>query len=144
MSRMAMFVAGLPSTVPIYAVNRQCASGLQAIACIAASIDRCALCLAFSSSRSHLYMHVIQLCLSISIHVSFIFLFNSSILVRFHLLQQPHPILNILLSFSSISLHSTYTILPWCSCPLHGNFSHLHQSLHISSHCTIWMYRIVP
>lgn len=29
MSRMAMLAAGLPSTVPIYAVNRQCASGVR-------------------------------------------------------------------------------------------------------------------
>ena len=40
MARMAMFEAGLPETVPVYAVNRQCASGLQAIACVAASISR--------------------------------------------------------------------------------------------------------
>ena len=40
MARMAMFEAGLPETVPVYAVNRQCASGLQAIASVAASISR--------------------------------------------------------------------------------------------------------
>ena len=40
MGRMAMFEADLPLTVPIYAVNRQCASGLQAVASIAASISR--------------------------------------------------------------------------------------------------------
>lgn len=40
MSRMAMFEAGFPDTVPVYAVNRQCASGLQSIASIAASISR--------------------------------------------------------------------------------------------------------
>ena len=40
MSRMGMFEAGLPETVPVYAVNRQCASGLQAIASVAASISR--------------------------------------------------------------------------------------------------------
>jgi acetyl-CoA acyltransferase 1 len=39
MSRMAMFEAGFPDTVPVYAVNRQCASGLQSIASIAASIS---------------------------------------------------------------------------------------------------------
>lgn len=36
--RMAMFEAGFPETVPMYAVNRQCSSGLQACANIAASI----------------------------------------------------------------------------------------------------------
>lgn len=36
--RMAMFEAGFPDKVPMYAVNRQCSSGLQACANIAASI----------------------------------------------------------------------------------------------------------
>ena len=40
MGRMAMFEADFPVTVPLYAVNRQCASGLQAVASIAASITR--------------------------------------------------------------------------------------------------------
>ena len=40
MSRMAMFEADMPVTVPVYAVNRQCASGLQAIASIADSVHR--------------------------------------------------------------------------------------------------------
>ena len=38
-ARMAMFEAGFPESVPCYAVNRQCASGLQAIANIAGSIS---------------------------------------------------------------------------------------------------------
>jgi len=37
-SRMAMFLGGLPCEVPVAAVNRQCSSGLQAVANIAASI----------------------------------------------------------------------------------------------------------
>ena len=37
-ARMAMFEAGFPESVPCYAVNRQCASGLQAIANITGSI----------------------------------------------------------------------------------------------------------
>ena len=40
MARMGMFEAGFSETVPVYAVNRQCASGLQAIASVAASITR--------------------------------------------------------------------------------------------------------
>lgn len=36
--RMAMFFAGFPDTVPVHTVNRQCSSGLQAIAAVAASI----------------------------------------------------------------------------------------------------------
>jgi len=36
--RMAMFEAGFPYKIPMYAVNRQCSSGLQACANIAASI----------------------------------------------------------------------------------------------------------
>ena len=36
--RMAMFYAGFPDTVPIQTVNRQCSSGLQAIASVAAAI----------------------------------------------------------------------------------------------------------
>lgn len=37
-ARMAMFEAGFPESVPCYAINRQCASGLQAIANIAGSV----------------------------------------------------------------------------------------------------------
>jgi len=37
-SRMAMFLAGLPKEVPVCTVNRQCSSGLQAVANIASSI----------------------------------------------------------------------------------------------------------
>jgi len=37
-SRMAQFLAGMPLEVPICTVNRQCSSGLQAVANIAASI----------------------------------------------------------------------------------------------------------
>lgn len=37
-ARMAMFVAGFPETVPLSAVNRQCSSGLQAVAHIANAI----------------------------------------------------------------------------------------------------------
>lgn len=36
--RMAMFFAGFPESVPVHTVNRQCSSGLQAIASVAASI----------------------------------------------------------------------------------------------------------
>lgn len=36
--RMAMFFAGFPETVPVHTVNRQCSSGLQAIASVAAGI----------------------------------------------------------------------------------------------------------
>lgn len=36
--RMAMFYAGFPESVPVHTVNRQCSSGLQAIAAVAASI----------------------------------------------------------------------------------------------------------
>lgn len=36
--RMAMFFAGFPETVPIHTVNRQCSSGLQAVASVAAAI----------------------------------------------------------------------------------------------------------
>jgi len=36
--RMAMFLAGFPASVPVHTVNRQCSSGLQAIAHVAASI----------------------------------------------------------------------------------------------------------
>lgn len=36
--RMAMFYAGFPTSVPIQTVNRQCSSGLQAIASVAAAI----------------------------------------------------------------------------------------------------------
>lgn len=36
--RIAMFLAGFPSSVPVYTVNRQCSSGLQAIAQVASSI----------------------------------------------------------------------------------------------------------
>merc|ERR1719254_84589 len=37
-SRMAMFLGGMPYEAPCAAVNRQCSSGLQAVANIAASI----------------------------------------------------------------------------------------------------------
>jgi acetyl-CoA acyltransferase 1 len=37
-ARMAMFLAGFPETVPITTVNRQCSSGLQAFANVAAAI----------------------------------------------------------------------------------------------------------
>jgi len=37
-SRMAGFVAGIPEDVPLVAINRQCSSGLQAVANVAASI----------------------------------------------------------------------------------------------------------
>lgn len=37
-ARMAMFTAGFPETVPIQAINRQCSSGLQAVATIANAI----------------------------------------------------------------------------------------------------------
>ncbi|KAI7840879.1 hypothetical protein COHA_005409 [Chlorella ohadii] len=36
--RIAMFLAGFPNSVPVHTVNRQCSSGLQAIAEVAASI----------------------------------------------------------------------------------------------------------
>ncbi|KAL4458860.1 hypothetical protein ABPG75_013725 [Micractinium tetrahymenae] len=36
--RIAMFLAGFPESVPVHTVNRQCSSGLQAIAQVAASI----------------------------------------------------------------------------------------------------------
>jgi acetyl-CoA acyltransferase 1 len=36
--RMASFLAGFPETVPIHTVNRQCSSGLQALAHVAANI----------------------------------------------------------------------------------------------------------
>ena len=36
--RMAMFYAGFPETVPVHTVNRQCSSGLQAIASVASAI----------------------------------------------------------------------------------------------------------
>lgn len=35
---MASFFAGIPDTVPVHTVNRQCSSGLQAIASVAAAI----------------------------------------------------------------------------------------------------------
>jgi len=37
-ARMAQLVAGFPETVPLYCVNRQCSSGLQAVANVAESI----------------------------------------------------------------------------------------------------------
>jgi len=37
-ARMAMFLAGFPDSVPITTVNRQCSSGLQAVANVAAAI----------------------------------------------------------------------------------------------------------
>ncbi|KDD73648.1 beta-ketoacyl-ACP synthase, partial [Helicosporidium sp. ATCC 50920] len=36
--RIGMFLAGFPDTVPVHTVNRQCSSGLQAIASVAAAI----------------------------------------------------------------------------------------------------------
>ena len=36
--RMAAFLAGVPASVPIHTVNRQCSSGLQAVAHVAANI----------------------------------------------------------------------------------------------------------
>jgi acetyl-CoA acyltransferase 1 len=36
--RIASFLAGIPETVPIQTVNRQCSSGLQALAIVASSI----------------------------------------------------------------------------------------------------------
>jgi len=38
-SRMAHFLADIPDSVPLFAVNRQCSSGLQAVANVAASIQ---------------------------------------------------------------------------------------------------------
>lgn len=38
-ARMAMFMAGLPDSVPVMSINRQCSSGLQACANIAAAIQ---------------------------------------------------------------------------------------------------------
>jgi len=37
--RIAQFLAGLPDTVPIHTINRQCSSGLQALAHVAANIN---------------------------------------------------------------------------------------------------------
>ncbi|KIY92728.1 acetyl-CoA acyltransferase 1 [Monoraphidium neglectum] len=37
-ARIAMFIAGIPETVPVRTVNRQCSSGLQAVADVAAAI----------------------------------------------------------------------------------------------------------
>lgn len=37
-SRIAAFMAGIPDTVPVHTVNRQCSSGLQALAHVAAGI----------------------------------------------------------------------------------------------------------
>mmetsp|Transcript_11440 Transcript_11440/g.19336 ORF Transcript_11440/g.19336 Transcript_11440/m.19336 type:complete len:422 (-) Transcript_11440:132-1397(-) len=37
-SRMAQFMAGIPDTTPLYAVNRLCSSGLQAVASVASQI----------------------------------------------------------------------------------------------------------
>lgn len=37
-ARMAALRAGLPDTVPLYSINRQCSSGLQAVANVAAAI----------------------------------------------------------------------------------------------------------
>lgn len=39
MARIAQLSADIPYTVPLHAVNRQCASGLQAIASVASSIQ---------------------------------------------------------------------------------------------------------
>jgi len=38
-SRMAQFIAGIPTEVPLNAINRQCSSGLQAVANVAAGIQ---------------------------------------------------------------------------------------------------------
>ena len=38
-ARMALFLAGLPETVPVCTTNRQCASGLQAVAAVSAAIS---------------------------------------------------------------------------------------------------------
>ena len=37
-SRMAQFLAGIPDTTPLYAIDRLCSSGLQAVACVANQI----------------------------------------------------------------------------------------------------------
>ena len=37
-SRMAQFLAGIPDTTPLYAINRLCSSGLQGVATIASQI----------------------------------------------------------------------------------------------------------
>nr|AZL94406.1 acetyl-CoA acyltransferase 1 [Nephromyces sp. MMRI]AZL94415.1 acetyl-CoA acyltransferase 1 [Nephromyces sp. MMRI]AZL94416.1 acetyl-CoA acyltransferase 1 [Nephromyces sp. MMRI] len=37
-SRVSQYFAGVPSSVPVHTINRQCSSGLQAIAAVAASI----------------------------------------------------------------------------------------------------------
>ena len=37
-ARIASLFAGIPDTVPVHTVNRQCSSGLQAIASVAAAI----------------------------------------------------------------------------------------------------------
>lgn len=39
MARIAQLSAGIPYTVPLHAVNRQCASGLQAVASVVSSIQ---------------------------------------------------------------------------------------------------------
>lgn len=38
-ARMAMFLAGYPDSVPVHTINRQCSSGLQALAHVAANIN---------------------------------------------------------------------------------------------------------
>ena len=38
-ARMAMFLAGYPESVPVHTINRQCSSGLQALAHVAANIN---------------------------------------------------------------------------------------------------------
>jgi len=37
-SRMSQYIAGIPTEVPLHAINRQCSSGLQAVATVAANI----------------------------------------------------------------------------------------------------------
>ena len=37
--RIASFLAGLPESVPVHTINRQCSSGLQALAHVAANIN---------------------------------------------------------------------------------------------------------
>ena len=39
MARIAQLLSGIPHTVPLSTVNRQCSSGLQAFASVAAAIN---------------------------------------------------------------------------------------------------------
>lgn len=48
--RIASLLAGIPESVPVVTVNRQCSSGLQAIANVAAAIQ---VILEFISYRNH-------------------------------------------------------------------------------------------